>query len=144
MTPTPSGRSEIPATVSPSGTPSVEVESLRALLERGADLTVLDIRPRMERDEWFIPGSIHDDAYQDLKAGDPSALAGVALPTQTPVVVVCARGNTSQIGTRVLRARGVEAYSLMGGMKAWSLAWNTAEVASPNATLVQVRRTGKG
>src|SRR5262249_11844953 len=39
-----------------------------------------------------------------------------------------------------------EAYSLSGGMHAWSLAWNAAEVPVPNsaACVVQVRRTGKG
>jgi hypothetical protein len=35
---------------------------------------------------------------------------------------------------------------LEGGMKAWSLAWNTAEVPLPGAKaeVVQMRRTGKG
>src|SRR5207249_1026707 len=33
-----------------------------------------------------------------------------------------------------------------GGMRAWSLAWNTAEVSCPGSTarIVQLRRTGKG
>jgi glyoxylase-like metal-dependent hydrolase (beta-lactamase superfamily II) len=45
-----------------------------------------------------------------------------------------------------LRDRGFDARSLAGGMKAWSLAWNSAEVPVPGsaATVVQVRRTGKG
>jgi hypothetical protein len=49
-----------------------------------------------------------------------------------------------------LRHQGHEAFSLEGGMKAWSLAWNTAEVPLPEplpgarAEVVQVRRTGKG
>jgi glyoxylase-like metal-dependent hydrolase (beta-lactamase superfamily II) len=45
-----------------------------------------------------------------------------------------------------LRARGYDARLLTGGMKAWSLAWNSAEVPVPGtaATVIQVRRTGKG
>src|SRR3989442_10898886 len=45
-----------------------------------------------------------------------------------------------------LRARGLDAVSLEGGMRAWSLAWNTAEVPCPGSTarIVQLRRTGKG
>ena len=42
--------------------------------------------------------------------------------------------------------RGLEAYTLEGGMKAWNMAWNTAEVsvAGTDARVIQVRRTGKG
>ena len=40
--------------------------------------------------------------------------------------------------------RGMDAFALAGGMKAWSLAWNTAELVLGNTTVVQVRRTGKG
>lgn len=43
-----------------------------------------------------------------------------------------------------LSARGLEASSLAGGMKAWSLAWNNADVPVTNAHITQVRRTGKG
>lgn len=40
----------------------------------------------------------------------------------------------------------LDARSLAGGMKAWSLAWNAAEVllSDPTARVIQVRRTGKG
>jgi glyoxylase-like metal-dependent hydrolase (beta-lactamase superfamily II) len=45
-----------------------------------------------------------------------------------------------------LRARGLDAVSLEGGMRAWSLAWNTADLPFPASTarIVQLRRTGKG
>jgi len=45
-----------------------------------------------------------------------------------------------------LRARGYDARSLIGGMKAWSLAWNSAEVplSTDFTRVIQVRRTGKG
>jgi glyoxylase-like metal-dependent hydrolase (beta-lactamase superfamily II) len=63
-----------------------------------------------------------------------------------PVVAVCAAGRVSQTATALLLARGLEVYSLTGGMRAWSLAWNTAEVALPagGARVIQVRRVGKG
>lgn len=124
--------------------PLFAVDNLRETLDRGDGVTVLDVRPAAERAEWFIPGSVHHDAYRALWKRDPEALADVALDKDAPVVVVCAVGQTSLVATHLLRQRGYKAFSLAGGMKAWSLAWNMAEIASPNATLVQLRRTGKG
>lgn len=116
------------------------------MLEQGEPVTVLDIRPAVERAEWAIPGSIHVDVYAALKAGDAAALDGVVLPDETPVVTVCGAGKTSVTAAEQLVARGVAALSLEGGMKAWSLAWNTADVPldSAQARVIQLRRTGKG
>jgi glyoxylase-like metal-dependent hydrolase (beta-lactamase superfamily II) len=125
---------------------TIDVETLRAWLEEGRPVTVLDVRPAAERAEWAIPGSLHADAYDALKAQDPAALANVDVPSNGPVVTVCAAGKTSLIAAKQLAACGVEAMSLEGGMKAWSLAWNTAEVPIPGSSVrvIQVRRTGKG
>ena len=45
-----------------------------------------------------------------------------------------------------LTDRGIDVYSLAGGMKAWSMAWNTADVplAETTTRVIQIRRTGKG
>jgi glyoxylase-like metal-dependent hydrolase (beta-lactamase superfamily II)/rhodanese-related sulfurtransferase len=125
---------------------AIDVETLRTWLEEGVPVTVLDIRPTAERFEWFIPGSMHIDAYGALKAHDPNALIDVELPGDRSVVTVCAAGKTSLIAAELLQKRGIEALSLEGGMKAWSLAWNVAEVPIPDGTVrvLQVRRTGKG
>lgn len=124
----------------------VTVDDLRAMLATHAPVTVLDVRAAADRAEWAIPGSIHIDAYDALKAGDPRALAAVAPPPEAPVVTVCGAGKVSLTAMAQLRARGYDARSLIGGMKAWSLAWNTASVPLPNseATVIQARRTGKG
>jgi len=126
--------------------PTISIEGLRELLERGAPVTVLDVRPAAECAEWSIPGSVHADAYDALRRGDPNALADFRPTNGGPVVTVCAAGKTSMLAAERLRARGLDAVSLEGGMRAWSLAWNTAEVPCPGSTarIVQLRRTGKG
>jgi rhodanese-related sulfurtransferase len=112
------------------------------MLERGERVTVLDVRKAEDREGWAIPGSIHFDAYEVLKAGDGRAVEDADVPSGTPVVTVCNAGNSSAVAAEQLRRRGHEATSLEGGMKAW----NSAEVVVPgtDAGVLQVRRTGKG
>jgi glyoxylase-like metal-dependent hydrolase (beta-lactamase superfamily II)/rhodanese-related sulfurtransferase len=125
---------------------AIDTETLREWLEQSQPVVVLDVRTAANRGEWAIPGSIHVDAYAALKANDPHALDSVDLSADTPVVTVCGAGKMSLVAAEQLRARGLRAYSLAGGMQAWSLAWNTAEVPVPDsaARVVQIRRTGKG
>ena len=118
------------------------VSELQALLAADRPVTVLDVRPIADVD-WAIPGSIHVDAYAALNAGHLGALAQLNLPPG-PVVTVCGLGHTAAIATDLLRARGVEASTLEGGMRGWSVAWNTAELTVADCEVVQVRRTGKG
>ncbi len=125
---------------------TMSAAALQQRLLDGDVTIILDVRPASERAEWYIPGSIHVDAYDALKRNDPEALAGVDLPGNRPIVTVCRTGRTSLTAAEQLRARGKQAFSLEGGMKAWSLAFNTATV-SPSETpavIVQLRRTGKG
>ena len=124
----------------------IKVDALREWLESGHPVTVLDIRPAMQREEWSIPGSIHVDAQAVMRSGGASTIAGVSVPPGQPVVAVCAQGRSSVLAVRALRERGIEALSLRGGMQAWSLAWNVADVDLPGsgAGILQVRRTGKG
>ena len=124
----------------------ISTEMLRNWLEEGHHVTVVDVRLQAERDEWSIPGSLHIDAYEALKAHDPEALSSLSLPADRPVVTVCGAGKMSQVAADQLAARGLQVFSLEGGMKAWSLAWNAAEVALPDSAVrvIQVRRTGKG
>lgn len=125
---------------------NIGASTLRDMLERGERVTVVDVRKGEDRAEWSIPGSVHHDAYDALNAGEDRAMEGLELPEGEPVVTVCGRGRSSAVAAEQLRRRGYEAFSLEGGMEAWSLAWNTAEVPLPGAKaeIVQVRRTGKG
>ena len=85
--------------------PTISTEGLRELLERGAPVTVLDVRPAAERAEWSIPGSVHADVYDALRRGDPNALADFHPTNGGRVVTVCAAGKTSMLAAERLRAR---------------------------------------
>jgi len=127
-------------------TKQIEAETLREWLDAQQPVTVLDIRTDEDRAQWAIPGSLHLNAYEALCVGQPGALADAAFPLDQPVVTVCNAGRVSQTAAAMLAERGFDARSLAGGMKAWSLAWNAAEVSLPDLSMrvIQVRRTGKG
>jgi glyoxylase-like metal-dependent hydrolase (beta-lactamase superfamily II)/rhodanese-related sulfurtransferase len=127
-------------------TKTIDRDTLREWLDAHKPVTVLDIRTDDDYAQWAIPGSIHINACEALRAGQAGALTHAKLPHDRPVVVVCNAGRVSRTAAALLTERGFDARSLAGGMKAWSLAWNTARVrvADPAVEIVQVRRTGKG
>jgi glyoxylase-like metal-dependent hydrolase (beta-lactamase superfamily II)/rhodanese-related sulfurtransferase len=123
---------------------TINTETLRDWLETGKEVSIVDIRPIQERVEWHIPQSIYINAYDKLKANDNTAFQGLHLDKNIPAVVICAGGKTSLIGAEMLQNQGFDAYSLEGGMRGWSLSWNTAKITFPNFEIIQLRRTGKG
>jgi glyoxylase-like metal-dependent hydrolase (beta-lactamase superfamily II) len=92
------------------------------------------------------PGQRACQPYEALQAGHAGTLADTVLPPDRPVVTVCNAGRVGQTAADLLTARGFDARSLAGGMKAWSLAWNVADVplSDDSVRVIQVRRTGKG
>ncbi|MFF4693305.1 rhodanese-like domain-containing protein [Streptomyces sp. NPDC001307] len=83
----------------------------------GASPLLLDVR---EADEWqagHAPGAVH----LPLTA----LAAGAGLPADAPkrpVIVMCRSGRRSQKAVELLRARGVEAVDVIGGMQEWAAA----------------------
>ncbi len=124
----------------------IDVSTLQAWLAEGRPVEVIDIRPRQDYEAWHIPGSRNVDVYAAINRGSPGALADFVPEGPGPVVAVCYVGETSVRAAAFLRARGIQAVSLAGGMQAWSLAWNQASAleTARGARVVQVRRTGKG
>lgn len=127
-------------------TKHLDVETLRTWLEAQRPVTIVDVRQAAAHAEWAIPGSVHVDAADALRTGQPGPLADLALPADRPVVTVCNVGHSSKAAADALARRGFDVWSLTGGMKAWTLAWNVADVPLPAsaARVMQVRRTGKG
>ena len=122
----------------------IDVATLSSWLTEKRPVTILDVRPKSEREEWSIPGSIHVDVYDRLKANDPHALDNLKLEEHKPFVTVCAAGKTSLKAAEILKQKGFDVFSLDGGMKAWNFAWNSAEITMNDVKIIQVRRSSKG
>jgi glyoxylase-like metal-dependent hydrolase (beta-lactamase superfamily II) len=126
-------------------TKTITVQELQNKLTKRENVFILDVRPTDQRNEWKIADSAHVDVYKKLNDGDETALDLVEVPKDATVVTVCAAGKTSALASKLLQRKGVAAYSLKGGMKAWNYAWNKAEVTFSNGiNVIQVRRAAKG
>lgn len=97
--------------------PEVEAEDLQRWLEDGRPLRLVDARTRLE----YESGTIRDAQFAPLTE-TPASLERLELDDSRPVVVLCLSGHRSRPGTRWLRAKGIEAYSLRGGIGAWKRA----------------------
>ena len=62
-------------------TKTIEANTLRDWLDAHQPVTVLDVRSDEDRAQWAIPGSLHVNAYEALRAGQPGALAGALFRT---------------------------------------------------------------
>lgn len=126
------------------GVKQIDTKTLVSWLANKKEFTILDIRPQAERDEWYIPESEYYNAYDELKAGNVQALDNLEFDNQKPVVTLCARGKLSIFAAELLANKGIETYSLDGGMNAWNTAYDTQEVVFDNFKIIQVRRVAKG
>jgi glyoxylase-like metal-dependent hydrolase (beta-lactamase superfamily II) len=108
------------------------------LLDRLDDprLVLLDVREPDEFADWRIPGSQNVPLSQVVARADE-------LP-EGEVVAVCAVGVRATQAVELLGATGRQVTLLEGGMTAWANAYDEAVLTFGSATVVQVRRRGKG
>jgi len=132
----------------------VDPGALAERIRSGAPLTVLDVRDRDEFESWSIDGPGVTAAQVPLMrfvqaevAGDPAELvAGL----DKPIVVVCARGESSDHVAELLREAGVDAVNLEGGMTGWARVYRAVEVdrspspSPPAVSVLQYQRPSSG
>ena len=112
-------------------------DTLVALLESPGSRTLVDVRERDEFELWRIAGACNiplgqlADRLQEI-------------PRDRPVVAICAAGLRAAKGAEILRAAGYEVAVLDGGMGAWGHTYDHVSLEVGGATVVQVRRRGKG
>jgi len=128
--------------------PQIPATDLARRLEGGERLQLLDIRAP----ERVAQGRVTFGATLDFRAVPASEIYGLpsleplGLDRSAPVAVICGHGNSSQRATRFLRDRGIEAYSVTGGMAAWEAVYLPRRlVPTPSLQyIVQIDRVAKG
>jgi glyoxylase-like metal-dependent hydrolase (beta-lactamase superfamily II)/rhodanese-related sulfurtransferase len=105
-------------------TPQVPVDELKARLDEGADLQVVDVRRPSEWTAGHVPGAINlqlADLETKIERLDPGR----------PTAVVCASGYRSSAATSLLERHGFrELVNVVGGTNAWIQAGYPAETPS--------------
>ncbi|WP_406946061.1 rhodanese-like domain-containing protein [Halobacillus sp. SY10] len=99
----------------------LSTSDLAEKMENHEKTLILDVRNSDDFDEWKMEGSqveVINEPYFNL-LDDIRSLDG-KLEKNQEVVVVCAKGNSSQMVAEMLDEEGYEdVYSLEGGMQAW-------------------------
>ncbi len=100
-------------------------------------LMILDVREPDEFEEWRIPGA------RNVPLGELADRLG-EISRERPVVTVCAVGLRAERASTILNSADFDARILEGGMSAWGTVYETVPTTIGDATVVQVRRRGKG
>ncbi|WEG12120.1 MBL fold metallo-hydrolase [Pullulanibacillus sp. KACC 23026] len=122
-------------------------EELSKIVMNKERLFIFDVRNTDEFDDWKIEGKnieIINEPYFNLLDGVDSVES--RLPKTEPILVVCAKGGSSEfIGEQLVEAGFDQVYNLEGGMKAWSEYLQPVKIADlENGALYQFVRLGKG
>jgi glyoxylase-like metal-dependent hydrolase (beta-lactamase superfamily II) len=116
---------------------SITADRLLPLLDEPGSLYLLDVREPDEFAAWRIPGSVNVPLGT---LGDHIA----EVPRDREVVTVCAAGTRATRAAELLSGSGIDAGVLAGGMDGWAETYDSASIDLGGATVVQVRRRGKG
>ena len=115
---------------------SIDVGALLGLLDDVGALSLIDVREPDEFAAWAIPGAVN------IPLGELTGrVAEVGTGT---VVTVCAAGTRAQQAAELLADEGRDVAVLSGGMASWGRAYDEVAARFGPATVVQVRRRGKG
>src|SRR5262249_48147356 len=122
---------------------------------------VLDVRNRDEFERFRLEGrspvpAVNIPYFEMLELGGKdemldSVVAYVErdladqLPSDLPILAVCAKGDTSEFVAQGLRCLGYDSANLKGGMKAWGEHYAIrAVVEDPYLAIYQVSRPARG
>jgi hydroxyacylglutathione hydrolase len=94
----------------------LSVHELKAKIDRGEEITILDDRAQDEWDKGHIDGAQH------IYVGHlPERMADI--PRDKPAAVICNVGHRAGLGASILLQEGCqEVYSVLGSMTAWKAA----------------------
>ncbi|MFO8114798.1 MAG: MBL fold metallo-hydrolase [Halorubrum sp.] len=128
---------------------SIEPESLKARIDDGEEVTLLDTRMSSDYEEWRIDGenvtSINVPYFKFL---DEEISEDVLdrIPADEHVTVLCAKGGASEYVAGALADRGYDVDHLEDGMNGWASIYEAVEVTDYDGagTLLQYQRPSSG
>lgn len=93
----------------------------KQLLQNGTakskdDVVIVDTRNKEDFEHFHIPNAMNIE-YLDLENNTEKYLPELK---DKKVITICYRGNTSKLATSILRNKGIDAYTVKGGMTQWS------------------------
>jgi glyoxylase-like metal-dependent hydrolase (beta-lactamase superfamily II)/rhodanese-related sulfurtransferase len=122
-------------------------EELKARIDRGEDVFVLDVRARETYDEWHLEGErleVLNYPYFELLDELPEELIRV-LPEDIPITTLCAKGETSEMVAEAVSREGLDVEHLVDGMEGWARIYESMELdTASSATIVQYQRPSSG
>jgi glyoxylase-like metal-dependent hydrolase (beta-lactamase superfamily II) len=129
---------------------ATDAEDLKARIDAGRDVTVLDTRATSEFEKWHVDGETVTVAnipyFEFLDGLTDELLARVPDPADgEPIYVVCAKGASSEFVAGLLQEAGVPATNLADGMKGWARLYEYAELdVAGDLVVAQYRRPSSG
>jgi len=128
---------------------SVRPESLKARIDTGESVTILDARMASDHEEWKISSenveTINIPYFEFLDEEiDDAVLAQI--PDDEHVTVLCAKGGASEFVAGALADRGYDVDHLEAGMNGWASIYEAHEVTEYTGagTLLQYQRPSSG
>lgn len=115
---------------------SITTKEIKDSFATGTAVTLVDVREPDEFKDWHIPGALNVPVGRILAGETPPNSRG-------PIATICAHGPRSKQAAEALRARGVPARHVEGGMVAWNSTYRAIDVDASTARILQVQRLGK-
>ncbi len=116
---------------SPAPVNSVDPTALKARIDGGEPVTILDTRPADQYETWQIQGETvtsHNVPYTAFQGGTVEEAIADVLPTDRTVTAVCAIGRSSEYVAGVLADHGYDVEHLADGMAGWARLYETVEI----------------
>lgn len=126
-------------------TVEIEVGAFKRKLDRGEVPFILDMRREEEFASWRIEGRRPVETVNipqiDFVGEEENYLS--RLPGDREIYLVCAHGGASKYEAELLQSKGYTAFSVAGGMDAWSVFYETSRLQG-EPLIYQVYRIAKG
>ncbi|QLD84312.1 MBL fold metallo-hydrolase [Natronomonas halophila] len=124
----------------------ISAERLKELLDGDRGFALLDTRPEADFEGWHIPAAERCGFKPGADLDVDLFQSKTGLERDDSVVVICAKGITSEHLAEELVTAGYEdVRHVEGGMRAWSAVYGAVDVETAgDATIVQMQRRAKG